>query len=93
MKLKVVVGLMVLVILVFTVFGDHGLLKLVRSDRQKQAFVEQVEKLRSENAVLEERIELLTNDFDYLERIAREDLGMVKPGEFVFQFTEPEDRR
>jgi cell division protein FtsB len=35
---------------------------------------------------LRKEIELLTNDTAYIERIAREKLGMARPGEKVYKF-------
>jgi cell division protein FtsB len=88
MKVKVVVGLVVLGILGFTIFGEHGVLKLVQYRQQRQAFAAEAAKLRADNDKLRQEIESLKNDPRYIERIARESLGMVRPGEFVIQFTE-----
>jgi cell division protein FtsB len=87
MKVKVAVGLMVLIILGYTVFGEHGLIRMVRYKRQTQKIVKQSENLKAENERLRQEIERLKNDQAYIERLAREDLGMVKNGEFVYQFT------
>lgn len=91
MKLKVVVGFVVLVILAFTVFGDRGLVQLLSYKRQREALKEEARRLEEENRALAEEIERLKNDDSYLEQLAREELGMVKPGELVFQFTEAQD--
>lgn len=88
MKLKLAIGFMVLLIMAATVFGDHGLLNLVRYKRQEQALANEAEKIKAENDLLRLKIERLRADEGYIERLAREDLGMVKPGELVFQFTE-----
>lgn len=44
------------------------------------------EELVREIAQLKAEIELLRSDTSYVERIARDELGMVRPEEFVFQF-------
>ncbi|MEM7138115.1 MAG: septum formation initiator family protein [Myxococcota bacterium] len=44
------------------------------------------EELVREIAELKAEIESLRTDTDYVERIARDELGMVRPEEFVFQF-------
>lgn len=88
MKVKVVVGLVVLAILGFTIFGEHGVLKLVQYRQQRQAFAAEAAQLRVDNDKLRQEIEALQNDPRYIERIARESLGMVRPGEYVIQFTE-----
>ncbi len=91
MKLKVVVGLLVLLILGYTVLGEHGLVRLVRSQKQKNALLEDKQRLESENAELKKEIDRLQNDPDYIERVAREELGMVKKGELVIQFADPDE--
>lgn len=93
MKLKLVVGILILIILGFTVFGENGLLNLVRYQRQRQALVQESARLREENEQLKKEIELLKSDRGYIERLAREELGMVKPGELVFQFAEQREQR
>ncbi|HUT53196.1 MAG TPA: septum formation initiator family protein [bacterium] len=88
MKLKVAVGVLVLIILAFTVFGDRGLLNLVRYQQERQELLSRAQKLREENRELRAEIERLQNDPAHIERLAREELGMVKPGELVIQFSE-----
>ncbi len=89
MKLKVMVGILVFIILALTVFGERGLINLLSYRQQRQALAGEVERLKQENQKLAQERERLTNDDSYLEQLAREELGMVKPGELVFQFTEP----
>lgn len=93
MKLKVVVGLVVLFILGFAVFGERGLFRLLSLQQQKQALALESERLQAENDRLREQVERLQNDHLYVERFAREELGMVKPGEFVLQFEESREPR
>ncbi|MEM8607547.1 MAG: septum formation initiator family protein [Myxococcota bacterium] len=45
--------------------------------------------LVDEIASLKAEIESLRADTQYVERIARDELGMVRPEEFVFQFPTP----
>ena len=91
MKLKVVVGILVLTILGFTVFGENGLINLVRYKKRAQALVQEAARLKKENQRLRREIERLKTDPAFIERLAREELGMVKPGELVFQFAEAKE--
>ena len=91
MKLKVVVGILVLVILGYTVFGENGLLNLIRYQKQTQALVRELARVKAENERLREEVRQLQSDPAYIERLAREELGMVKPGELVIQFTEAKE--
>ena len=86
MKLKLIVGVVVLAILAFTVFGERGLLNLVRYKQQSRELAEQAERLKLENQRLKAEVERLKNDLSYIERLAREELDLVKPGEIVIQF-------
>jgi len=93
MKVKVVVGLLVLLILGFTVFGEHGLMNLVRVRRQAEVMQAEVQRVREENARIADEIRRLQTDRAYIERLAREELGMVKPGELVFQFADTQEQK
>ena len=47
---------------------------------------EQNYRLQKENEALRQRIHRVRNDDDYLEKLAREELNMVRPGEVVYRF-------
>ena len=49
--------------------------------------------LQRENEALRERIYRIRNDDRYLEKIAREELGLVRPGEIVYRFPSTESKR
>ena len=93
MKLKIVIGLFIAFILGFTVFGDQGLVSLIKMKSQKESLVRQKEKLEKRNRELRQQIDRLRDDYLYIERLAREELGMVKPHEFVFQFPFSRDNK
>jgi len=91
MKLKVAVGLLILFMLGMTVLGDRGLFKLLRLKRQRQALVLERDRLQADNERLRADIDRLDHDYDYIERVAREEFGMVRPGEFIFLFSDRTD--
>ena len=47
-----------------------------------------IEELKMSNKELEKRISTLKNDKLYIEKVAREELGMIKQGEKVYKFEE-----
>lgn len=47
-----------------------------------------IDKLSRDNNELEAKIELLKKDPDYVEKVAREELGMIKKNEKVYKFKE-----
>jgi len=66
------------------VSGNHGWLHLQQL-RQKQEEVEAVAfRLERENQRLREHLTRLESDDLYLEKVARERLGWIKPGEVVY---------
>ena len=47
-----------------------------------------IDKLEITNKELRGKIEAIKNDKRYIEKLAREELGMIKEGEKVYRFTE-----
>lgn len=73
-------------ILFFTVFGERGLLRIYEMQQEKQRIERSVADLRVENQKLRLSIEALHSDRYQLERIARKELGLVRPNEVIYQF-------
>jgi cell division protein FtsB len=76
----------------FTTFGERGLLHLWRLWGERRELSETNFLLQKENELLRERIYRLRHDDLYLEKIAREDLGLVRPGEIVYRFPSTESK-
>ena len=70
-------------LLVMLVGGDSGALALLRAHGKHRALAAEVEALEEENRRLRAEIEALTEDPDEIERLAREELNMARPGEDV----------
>lgn len=49
--------------------------------------------LQKENEALRERASRILHDDLYLEKIAREELGLIKQGEMVYRFAAPDSKR
>lgn len=69
------------------VYGDKGILHAYRLKMDLMRVNEDNERLKKENGALLLEIEALRNDKRYIEKIAREELGMAKKGEVVFVFS------
>ena len=82
-SLIVVVGL-----LVGSLFGDRGLLQLVSQRERADALAREIEQLKTDNSRLAADIGALRRDPAAIERLAREELGLVRPGETVFVIRE-----
>lgn len=72
------------VVLVDALVGDKGVVERMRARRQYQQEAAALEVLKGENAALRERIHLLRDDPKTIESIAREELGLIRPGELLF---------
>lgn len=77
----------------FTVFGERGGLHLWRLWQEKKKLEENNFLLQKENQTLRERIYRLRHDDRYLEKIAREELNLVRPGEIIYRFASSESKR
>ena len=70
----------------FTTLGERGMLHLWRLSGESNRLGEKNFRLHRENEILRDKINHLRHDNRYLEKVAREDLGLVWPGEIVYQF-------
>ena len=88
-KILVLGGMLAAWAYVFLV-GEDGWLDL-RSEREKLASMEwEVSRLQAQNDSLRLVLERMENDPDFLEKVAREQFGMIKPGEHLYRITRPD---
>lgn len=76
------------VILYLFVGGDEGLLEIRRQAKVLAVLQERVAQLEAENDSLRQILTMLEHDKDYIEKVAREEYGMVKPGEKIYRLQE-----
>ena len=72
-------------------FGQRGFIHLYRMEKEKQNYIDRIRKLEAENRTLLDEIDRLLNDHDYVESVARRELGFVKDDEVLYRFAEQED--
>ena len=84
-KLALVFGAMFILLLV-VIFGDNGWVELRRMQHTHQSLVKSNVFLTQENAQMYGAIDRLQNDPDYIENIARQELGMIRSNELIFKF-------
>ena len=75
------------------VFGTHGLVAMRRSKIQIQAVQAQIQQLDQENQELQQRIHSLRTDPAAIEKIARDRMGLARPGEMIFQIPDSPNSR
>ena len=85
---RLLLGLLFIIILIacLTLFGERGLLRLHRMQEELMELAEENKSLAAENRALEREIMQLRSDRDYLEKLAREELGLIREGEVVYHF-------
>jgi cell division protein FtsB len=71
-------------------FGDRGILRMVAQRERAESLKREIEQLRADNARLVVEISALRSDPRSIERLAREELGLARPGETVFLIREEE---
>lgn len=81
------------VLLVDALFGERGLRERLRATREYAATAAAVEDLKHRNAALRERGRRLREDPTTIELEARQELGLVKPGEILFVIREATSAR
>lgn len=72
-------------------FGRNGIFALFQDREKLEELKKEVVELESVNEHLRSKIFSLRNDFKVVEKIARENLGLVNSGDTVFEFI-PSDK-
>jgi cell division protein FtsB len=88
-----VLGFFILSFCVLTAVGERGVLHLWRLRGEKVQLDEENYRLQTENKDLRQRISKLRNDNFYLEKMAREELNLVRPGEIIYRFAPSEAKK
>ena len=78
-------GLLVLVLVVHDVFGTHGFLAMRRTQSEINKVLADLDQLNKENMQLEQEVRELKTDPHKIEKIARDELGLAKPGEVIIK--------
>lgn len=72
------------VLVVDALVGDRGVLERLRARQQYRELNQAIEALKQQNASMRHDIGRLRDDPSAIESLAREDLGLIKPGEILF---------
>ena len=82
--LQMLLVFVTLVLVINALVGERGLTETLRARRQHQELVTAIERLRTENARLRDEARRLRSDPSTIEALARQELGLIKPGEMLF---------
>jgi len=84
-------GLLLLVLGVHDIFGTHGYLAMRRTQNEIRKVQAGLNQLNKENAALEQEVRELRTDPHKIEKIARDELGLARPGEVIIKI--PQSQR
>ena len=91
-KSKVIILLFLIAILLGLIFIP-GYIKIKNLARQNRELEIQIKEIAQANKKLQEEQEKLKNDPLYLEKVAREKLGVVRKGEVVYKVLPPQEEQ
>jgi cell division protein FtsB len=72
------------VLVVDALFGDRGLLAMLKAREQYRTLEHALDNARTDNSRLREEARRLREDPAAIEDLARRELGLIKPGEKLF---------
>jgi cell division protein FtsB len=82
---RIVLTLCIAALVVHDVFGAHGYLALRRTKQEISRVQRDIARLNKENAELADEVQALRTDPNKIESIARDGLGLAKPGEVIIK--------
>ena len=81
--------LVALALLIYLLWGEQGWFDLAKERREYETLRELTEATVQKNELLNHQIDRLKKDWDYIESIARNELGMVGKDEIVLRMNQP----
>jgi cell division protein FtsB len=71
------------------VVGEMGVVKYYRMSAHADDLRNEIEHLKKDNARLSKEVTSLKTDAAFLERMARDKIGLARPGEVVYYYGDP----
>ena len=90
-KASLIIIIVLGLIIAWLTFGEGGFIHLLRKDKERQVYIEKIRKLEEANRELIEQIDRLREDKDYIESMARRELGLVRENELIYRFGKEQD--
>jgi cell division protein FtsB len=90
-NLRTILGLAILALTIHDIFGPHGFLAMRNTQQTIKNYTAEMQKLDKENQELSDEVTSLKTDPRLIEKIAREDMGLAKPGELIFKLPAGQD--
>ena len=83
-SLQLLLVFVTLVLVINALVGERGLMETIQARKQHGELVASIERLRAENIRLRDDARRLRSDPATIEALARQELGLIKPGEVLF---------
>jgi len=89
---KILILVVIIGILIF-LFANKNFQTLLILNKKIVQLKQRIAGLEDENKKLKEDLEAMKNDPEYIESLAREELGLIKPGETKYRFIESQEEK
>jgi cell division protein FtsB len=80
-----ILALALFALFVHDIFGPHGFIAMRRTQKEIDQIHEQILQMNEQNKTLTNQVSSLKSDPKSIERIAREEMGLARPGEMIFK--------
>ena len=88
---RAILVLFVFALFIHDIFGTHGFLAMRRTKLEIERVQKDINRLAKENAELSDEVKSLKTDPHKIESIARDELGLAKPGDVIIKI--PQSRQ
>jgi cell division protein FtsB len=82
---RLLLAAVLLVVFLHDVFGTHGFMAMRQTQKEIERVRSEIQHLDAENQQLTEQVRALKSDPKLIERIAREEMGLARPGEIIIK--------
>lgn len=89
---KILILIVIVGIIIF-LFANKNFQTLLVLNKEIGQLKQRIDDLEEENKGLKEELEAMKNDPEYIESLARKELGLIKPGETKYKFIEPQEEK
>ena len=89
---KILILIVIIGVVIF-LFANKNFQTLLVLNREIVQLKQRIAGLEDENKKLKEDMEAMKNDPEYIESLAREELGLIKPGETKYRFIESQEEK
>jgi len=80
-------------LLAHEILGAHGFMALRQEKKEIESLRKQIRQLQEENEQLDKRVKSLQSNPKTIERLAREQMRLARPGELIFTLPEKDSEK